>query len=89
MKNKNIEVFTLWGVYLFSLLVVLVYAFLFMERCLFDGVEKGEVAVLSEGFSPPWYKAYRLSDFEDAEAAINGVNFSVPSEVADEISGKS
>ena len=88
MKNKNIEVFTLWGVHLFSLLVVLVYAFLFMERCLFDGVEKGEVVVLSEGFSPPWYKAYRFSDFEDAEAAINGVNFSVPSEVADEIIGK-
>ena len=89
MKNKNIEVFTLWGVHLFSLLVVIVYAFLFMERCLFDGVEKGEVVVLSEGFSPPWYKAYRFSDFEDAEAAINGVNFSVPSEVALPIDGLS
>ncbi|KGD59713.1 hypothetical protein T9A_03251 [Alcanivorax jadensis T9] len=88
MKNKNIEVFTLWGVYFFSSLVVLVYAFLFVERCLFDGIEEGEVAVLSEGFSPPWYKAYRFSDFEDAEAVINGVNFSVPSDVANKISGK-
>ena len=88
MDKKYIEAFTLWGVYLISSLVVFSYAFLFLEYCLFENTEKGEAAILSEGFSPPWYKAYRFSDFEDAEAAINGVNFSVPSEVADEISGK-
>ncbi|MGJ3255575.1 MAG: hypothetical protein ACFE0K_04555 [Alcanivorax sp.] len=88
MNNKNIEAFTLSGVYFISSLVVFVYAFLFLEYCLFENTVKGEAAILSEGFSPPWYKAYRLSDFEDAESAINGVKFSVPSDVADEISGK-
>jgi len=50
VKNKNIEAFTLWGVYFFSSLVVLVYAFLFMERCLFDGIEKGGLQFCLKGF---------------------------------------